>query len=327
MAFLDQALVPSATVESRHAVSLFRQFLQLRRNATVSEIVQITTRRLPVRFQRTQNAPPPGTGRITIQPEQGLFSENDEFVVELGSASRRRTEFLQIHELAHAILYSLMCHPLTSEDFRRSHELVANREQFCNQFARELLLRDDTIKHISLAFAEEVWFEGDRQAAERVWAAEGPRLTYQHIRALAGRLALSIRFVISMLHRHHMMDEAACGMSIMRFSPNRETGVLSALRVWQIACPSWGFVIPNRRVIRQGFLAADEIYNGAVSQSTEVRMETLLVRTQNKESTPFGRKRWNEMRLRTACAYTPVDVRDEGRYLVAIWSWPKGASE
>jgi hypothetical protein len=104
----------------------------------------------------------------------------------------------------------------------------------------------------------------------------------------------------------------------MRVSPNRETGELTALRVWQIACPSWGFVIPNRRVIRQGFMMANDVYESAVSQSTEARVETLLVRTQNKESSRSGGNRWNEARLKTTCAYTPVDVRHEGRYLEAV---------
>jgi hypothetical protein len=37
---------------------------------------------------------------------------------------------------------------------------------------------------------------------------------------------------------------------------------------------------------------------------------------------------WSERERpsRTTCSYTPVDVRHEGRYLVAIWSWPKEAS-
>jgi hypothetical protein len=216
----------------------------------------------------------------------------------------------------------MICHSRVDENFRRKHKLVANREQFCNEFARMLLLRDEKIKQISLALVEESWTPREREAARDVWTAGGPRLTYQHIRALAARVSLSIRFVVSMLHRHSVLDEAACGVSIMRVSPNRETGELRALRVWQIACPSWGFIIPNRRVIRQGFSAASDIYDSVGSQNTEVRAETLFVRTKNTDSTILVQNRWSETRLKTNCAYTPVDVRDEGRYLVAIWSWP-----
>jgi hypothetical protein len=323
MAFLDDALEFPANIQANQAVQLFRRFLGLHREALPSEIVAKAAKRMPLQF-RSAEAVPPGTGKITIQPELGLFWESDEFVVELGRATKRRTEFIQIHELAHAILYSFLCHSRFSPNSKQLYGRLLTREQFCNEFARELLLPKHKIKNISLALVEKGWSDGERLTVEGLWGAGGPRLTYQHIRSMAARLAVSIRFVVSVLHRHKLLDEVACGIAIMRVSPNRETGELTALRIWQMACPSWGFVIPNRRVSRQGFMSASDVYGSAASQTTEVRSETLLVWKQSAELTVSEtKKRWTKTRLMTNCAYTPVDVRDEGRYLVAVWSWPR----
>jgi Zn-dependent peptidase ImmA (M78 family) len=82
-------------------------------------------------------------------------------------ATKRRTEFIQIHELAHAILYSLLCHPHFATNSKQMYVHLLSREEFCNEFARELLLPEEKIRGISLAPAEEAWSEGERRTHRR----------------------------------------------------------------------------------------------------------------------------------------------------------------
>src|SRR5207248_2816053 len=96
----------------------------------------------------------------------------------------------------------------------------------------------------------------------------------------------------------------------------------TALRIWQVACPQWGFAISNRRAIRQGFRHAAEVYDTAAGLETILKPENLQLQVRPPHPRTSDRQLWRECSLSTVCAYTPVDVRQEGRYLVAVWAWP-----
>jgi len=144
------------------------------------------------------------------------------------------------------------------------------------------------------------------------------RLTYFHLRHLASRHHISVRAVLTALDRHPLLDEVECGIAVFRHIANVHTGRERTLRLWQSSRPSWGHVLANRRATRQGFDAAPEVFDTGSNQETVVRHERLLLRVHRPQNTP----KWPVEPLSAACAYTPVDVVTEGRYLVAIWHWP-----
>jgi hypothetical protein len=266
-----------------------------------------------------------GTAQIYVERDIRLLWEADQFVVELGSASPRRHSSLQIHELAHAILYSVLCHPLTADAFKRRYAHRLKRETFCNNFMRDLLLPKSKRDSITLQMADELLSASDRKVLRDSEDQAGlrgitslPRLTFQHIRALAGRFDVSMRCLISGLYKHPLMDQAACGLVVMRMCANRVTGQQVGLRIWQMARTSWGFVILNQRVARQGFLNAADVCHGGRTGQTVFFNERLRV---TLEGGGAGGHRNERVELPTVCAYTPVDVQQEGRYVVAIWSW------
>jgi hypothetical protein len=327
MAYLDHSVAASEDVSPSRAIELFRRFLRLPPKASCRDILSAAAHELPIDTLYKEASVAPGSGRIRIETDYRLSWQEDRFVVELGRSSPQRTSFVRMHELAHAILYSFLNHPATDLRFKERYQHRLRRETFCNAFARDLLLPRGKTDWISLRRADDALSQEDHAELGRLEErarSEGlgspPRLTFQHLRVLAGRLDVSIRCLISGLYRHSLLDEAACGLAVMRVSPNRVTGQQTALRIWQMARPSWGFVILNQRVARQGFLHADEVYKAGQPLDTELRMEELRVFSGSaREERPKTR----EQVLATVCAYTPVDVQDEGRYLVAIWTWPR----
>jgi hypothetical protein len=146
----------------------------------------------------------------------------------------------------------------------------------------------------------------------------GPPLTYWHLRALAGRYGISIRAVIGTLNRHPVVNELACGVAVLRYAPNQWTGREAGHRVWQGARPIWGHLVFNQRASKQGFHHAAERYDNGIDQVPELREERLSLKCK-----PQPDAHWKQQNYQTMVAYTPVDVKDEGRYLVAIWKWPK----
>jgi hypothetical protein len=63
--------------------------------------------------------------------------------------------------------HSLLCHPHFATNSKQMYVHLLSREEFCNEFARELLLPEEKIKGISLAPAEEAWSEGERRTHRR----------------------------------------------------------------------------------------------------------------------------------------------------------------
>ena len=170
-------------------------------------------------------------------------------------------------------------------------------------------------------------YKSDLSLALQAKAKGAPPLTFYHIRSLAGRHSVSIRSMICALHRHALLDETQCGIAVMRVAKNAYTGKDVGLRIRQIACPTWGFILPNKRVSRLGFAQAADVFDNCISQQTHVTKETILVWLNSEYFKIKYPQKWiREYPLSTTCAYTPVDVNNEGRYLVTIWSWPPSVS-
>lgn len=246
---------------------------------------------------------------------QELFGHD--VVIGVGEATPRRRFSVEAHEIAHlfhAVLVERAKGPNTIQA-KRSYEA----ERFCWEFALGIFCpRSERIKWNADYLAEFLNLS-ERELVAQLESNGLHRLSYWHIRALARHYNISIRMVVAALDHHPLLDEVCCGIGIFKRMPNPATSSEIALRVWQRACPQWGYLPRNQRVTKQGFDSADRVYSLQKDQETVVYDERLRLRFASRK----GSVKWPIKTVDTVCAYTPVDVISEGRYLLAIWPWDK----
>lgn len=261
-----------------------------------------------------------GTGWIKISKERQLLFHNQlDKKIHIGKASTPREISVIIHEIGH-LLYILLTY--ISDVLENSKFSINNldEEDFCWDFALGLHCPDEIKKKWSLEYINELLTQKERDFIKKLeLPGELEKLTYLHIRSLAQKHRITIRATIRALDRHPILDKAKTGISVFRYSSNQWTGIEKGLRLWNFARPSWGHVIKNQRVIKQGFEKASTIFENGLNQNIELANENLIL----KERLPENKPAWRKSIIQTVCAYTPVDVKNEGRYLVAIWHWPK----
>jgi hypothetical protein len=255
---------------------------------------------------------PTGHGSVKVEKASDDWFGYDA-VVALGNATRFRRHMVEAHELGHLFLASVLETMIGSKD-SRPQDLDA--ERFCWEFALAALCPASERRRWDLAYVSSLV---PGSAVESAHRDLGMRLSFLHLRALAQRSHISIRLAVSALDRHQLLDEAECGIAILRRMPNLATGQDLALRVMIRARPSWGFLVKNQRASKQGFSRAQDVFESAKSQETITQEEHLCLRF----ATDQARPRWALRIVSVPCAYTAVDVQTEGRYLVAIWPWQK----
>lgn len=261
-----------------------------------------------------------GQGWLKVIAAEGtLFAQVDSLAIAAGSGSASRRRSVLAHEIGHLFYACLAERALSGgvalPDLRsRSREA----ERFCWEFALELTCPRKQRQLWTPGSVKCLLTSGELSRLKQSGLG-GDQLTYLHLRRLAAGHRISTRLVIVALDRHPLLDEFETGIAVFREHANQWTGRERFLRLWQYARPSWGHVISNKRAHKQGFAAAQGIYDDVVDQETVVAEEQLeLWRTQEGE-----KKKWKRTKVRTSCAYTPVDVKGEGRYLVGIWRWPR----
>jgi hypothetical protein len=310
----DGAL-PSGPVVARH----LRDFLDLpSANTPLATLTEIQ-RRFQIR-RSSSIVVKSGQGRAKIGCDTSeLPLKEKELLINAGPAGARRVQFVRAHEVAHFFFAALTAHLYRSPDparFRRSQQ----GERFCWEFALELFCPKAERQRWRAPYLDALLSIRDHELTAALHAAGGPRLSYWHVRALAARYGISIRATIRALDRTPVLSELACGLAVLRYAPNQWTGREHSHRVWQTARPSWGHLIFNQRAAKQGFDHAAACYDDGKSQVSELRQEEL---TLQRRSCPGAR--WRQQRFIAMVSYTPIDVKEEGRYLLAIWDWPDPA--
>jgi hypothetical protein len=260
--------------------------------------------------------PRSGQGWVKIsRRNQELFGHD--VVIGVGAAAPQRRFSVEAHEIAHlfhAALVERAVGPNTIQA-KRSNEA----ERFCWEFALGVFCpRNERVKWNSTYIAEFL-NPDDKKLVAQLESEKLHRLSYWHIRALARHYNISIRMVIAALDHHLLLNEVCCGIGIFKRMPNPATSSEIALRVWQRACPQWGYLPNFQRITKQGFDSADRVYSHQNDQETVVFHERLRLRFASQK----GSVKWPMRTVDTVCAYTPVDVISEGRYLFAIWQWEK----
>ena len=314
-AFLARRLPADASPTAAEVAALLRSFLEC---SNGDDLLLIACRQFGVRRTRVEAPLPRGSAFLVehgLGPQSRLFSDlaklaNLHIVSGIATSGRRR--FSRAHELAHLFLFTLLEHHRVCVSFKHAMRDSPAGERFCSELASRLLLPEGLSP--SLGRPAPAVGEADADTAA---------LTFHDLRRLAARHRISLQALAVALHRHPSLDELEAAVAVMGLSPNARTGRQLALRLWIAACPTWGHVIANRRVARQGFASAADAFDTLAANDTLVVREELWVRVRSVRPTGPRGGRWIPDTLATQCAYTAVDVRGAGRELIAIWDWPR----
>jgi len=260
-------------------------------------------------------------------PEQTVIDQSwkpNPMKIAIGNSSPTRRRAIEMHEICHVILLSLLQHHKVSIAFKEKYSSTAASEQYCNLLANSLLLPKSirnswTAKYI-LANRNRISIDHE----EQVTLADSC-LSFSDIVLLAKENKVSLRLTVQSLHHHPVLDEMQTGIAILRVAPNRYTGMQSGLRVWQSACPTWGYIILNQRATKQGFLYALTAYEQLQSGRSCLSQETITLNNCMHPNKVNNSRKWSAVDLHTTCAYTAVDVKSEDRFLFVFWHWPSPA--
>lgn len=235
----------------------------------------------------------------------------------LGRVHNGRDVSVIAHEFGHLFYASLV--ELSLPDDNHNHlARSAVTEKFCWDFSREFLLPDDDVRQWNSHWLNSLLSDRENESLNQHRPQNAPSIGFVHLCAIAKRYHVSIRLVLTSLDRCPLLDEICVGIAIIAYRENQFMKNAPALRIRFAARPSWGHVIFNQRVLKQGFSQANDAYRFLGHMKNTWRDEILLL--QNKCA--MGPRKWEVTEIRTVCEYAAIDVLQEGRYLVAIWQWP-----
>jgi hypothetical protein len=313
--FLDHAVCMTSVPRGTAAVNLLRRFLNADQTPG-TELLKLVRQQFEIERMVGRDIdgfPLPGQGWVRIRRDVGSHRRTE---VAVGAATPSRRRSVEAHEIAH-LFYASLVERIT--DNPPDHRVrTEEAERFCWEFALEISCPHTARVQWTPEFLDSLLGTRDREAILQFCPKELSSLTFWHIRALAQRYGISMRMVIAALDRHPILDRIGFGISTFRRMSNPVTLKDVGLRVSQYARPSWGFLIPNQRVFKQGFLSAGSIFDRGENQWTVTVAERLCL----KNICGDRQVKWALRNIETTCAYTPIDVKSEGRYLLVIWPWP-----
>ncbi len=328
--WLDQH--PPAEPTAAAALAALLQYVEMQQTLTDDkprDWTRTALNLLGVDFRKSNEGP--GHGLFYVSPVQefsGLWYRPTTTVRDGPYQWRRQTA---AHELGHVVLCSLLSNPRLAEGFRKQFPDQENEERFCNCFER-LVVGKGRPKEPPFDLWEIVeermsakQRQGTRLDAQQVREVTQVGITIQHLYVVAGMYRSSIRSTISWLHRSEALNVALCGIGVFRVAvhprPRDTKDNDPALRLWQIALPPWGFLPLYRRACMSGFRMASEAFDNVENRKTWWAEEQLKVAENCEVLNIPSRNRFRWRSLQTEVAYVPIDVTNEGRYLIAIWDW------
>jgi len=303
--------------DARRLAARLRRTLGLRASAPPGDVVTAVCEAF--HFNRSvDHNEAPGAGAVSVRVDSGLYDKQASLRVAIGAGPMVRRHSVWAHELGHVFLAVLLESALEIGVLTRDQVDALEEERFSWDFSLGLCCPDKVVASWNRGYVQALLSADERRLVDVIESPALRAFTYYHLRALACAHRISMRATLVALDRHPLLAQVACGIGVFRVARNRHTGLDRGLRMWQSARPPWGYVVTNRRVRRQGFRAAHEVYAKAEPGGIAVYRERLSVRRR----TMGGPTKWTDYELTVDCAYTAVDVRDESRFLLAIWHWP-----
>lgn len=300
---------------------LVRQFAELPSTCTPS--VALSKLRLlfavPLLRNQSSSSTPDGEGWVqAISANPGSQPAKLIIVAGRGPTNRRTTIFA--HEFGHLFYTCLqeIIHPQ-----KVNHRLREQKaERFCWEFAVAFCCPAEVRNTWTLELLNAELEKLDvapRSELNALGAEADDLISYYHLCALAKRHGISVRMAAMALNNHPLLNQLRCIVSVFRHSVNRSSKKEPGLRLLFQARPPDCYLTPNQRVMKQGFLAAEAAYRDAQSSSLTLATETISVWQLRANRVP----RWVQRPYSTPCLYTPVDVRNEGRFLLATIRCPQ----
>lgn len=252
----------------------------------------------------------PGQGWVRVI-ELPHSAQGCDIRIAIGNATTARRNSILAHEIGHLFLASLQEARLPGAFDHRQRDRKA--EQFCWEFALEMLCPVDVRREWSWDLLQQLLSKDTPSLITRDDSVLKQVITYWHLRGLASRQNISIRMTAMALDRHEILEASSCIVAIFRYAENRYSKTDPELRLIFQSRPSAYYLIPNQRASHQGFSAAERIYRTEPANMPVVIDERIKLRVYRRELKPA----WKAVDYKVPCIYTPIDVKGEGRYLLA----------
>jgi hypothetical protein len=311
LAIVDRHIPEFRVPTGAQAAALVRSYLGMSDRAGMDLILSIM-RHFGIK-QTQDEAVDAGQGRARLRRSTTDLFQHHSVELSVGRVTNARYTSVFAHEIGH-FFFACLCERAGRtfhNEFGGMHS-----EQFCWQFSLEILCPGKLRRLWNTKVLAEMLSE--RECADVAGLPRAFReFSFIHLRALARHYKITLRLLVRALDRHAMLNEAGMGIAIFRDMVNPNTGHERALRIYQRACPAWGYVICRQRATKQGFGEAETVWRDGSNQMTVFVSEKLRLRRYSDQGGP----RWLTQELDALCAYTPVDVKTEARYLLAIWPW------
>lgn len=327
--WLDSAL-PVDDMNAETAVQLIRKYVRDQPNqAPIRDWIRSALCCVGAEFRKENTGP--GHGLFYLQKVAELGANWYRPTTTVGDGSSFKQRLTAAHELGHVVLFSILSSPVASKKVFEEYSKNDRAEDFCERFAHLACAVCDTERpgadlwdRIEATMAKDTLLE-TRREAQLVQDATQLRITIQHLYTLAGMYRTSIRHSISWLHNSEALRSAECGIAVIRLAahphPKRTKNSEPSLRIWQTALPPWGFLPRYRRAVTSGFRRAAEAYEKVENRKTWTVNEELNVSENCEVLGIASRLKFRRRKLNSPCAYVPIDVKEQGRFLVAFWQW------
>lgn len=221
-------------------------------------------------------------------PSGSVGTLNGSYVISLNSnENEARRRFTLAHEIGHILI--------AEASGRQLHETSGIKaERLLDEFASRVLLPDYLLAD---------WLSARRDFSIKI-LEDGTK-----------DLQVSMMVLVKRIGQTQLLDNVEKGIIVGSVAVSRRAKSEPALRVNQVACPSWGFLPMNRRFSSIGLQGAAEIFE---RQATTGVMNG-LAKIQVKRLPSY---RWTA--LSTSLEYKIYRVRTTGeRFMLLVIEWPR----
>ena len=258
----------------------------------------------------------PGQGTVKFSTQNDLFGKiNVCYNARSGGAPRKRSVIF--HEIGH--IFCKLCWEAMALNGLDKYIPKSNskQEQWCWDFSLQILCPYEKRRKWSPETLDSI-----RRETTKLYNSENSLpFSFKDLLDLARYETLSIRATIKSLNYLPLLEQLHIGIAVISLARSNKHKENFALRIHQKATPIWGYIIPNQRIIWQGFLKAPDAFRQLENMESIVVDDILkpqyrLTNQKNKYT------KQGEVILNTKIEYTAIDTKNEGRFLIAIWDWP-----
>lgn len=234
---------------------------------------------------------------MSYGPSGSVERSGERFVISLRMGeSEARRRFTLAHELGHILIARAAGRELRDTTGQKT-------ERFLDEFAGRLLLSPQQLVD---------W-------AQKVQSG----LSIENLERGAREMLVSIRLLVKRLGECGLLDTFRRGVIIGAVARSRKAKKEPALRIHQVATPSWGFLPLNRRFSSIGFNTSEQVF----FEAERNRATTGIFVTQSEIMVKW-RPDYNWKALKTLVEQKVYRLRSGEQFVLVVFDWePRALTE